>query len=157
MKVVVGDGRMNWVKAGLAYFAVVFFAGFVFGTIRVLLLIPHLGEVTAVCLELPIMIALSWFVCRSICRRFAVHKLKHRAATGLLAFLFLMAAEAGLGVATRPVEAVLSSFVSTPGLLGLAGQVLFALFPLVQRPISRSASSSFPGNPPGQTNSKNLF
>jgi len=43
---------------------VVFLIGFILGTIRVLLLVPRLGETTAVIVEAPIMLTASWFVCR---------------------------------------------------------------------------------------------
>jgi hypothetical protein len=45
--------------AGVAYSVIVFLIGFSFGTVRVLLLIPHLGETVAVSLEAPIMLAAS--------------------------------------------------------------------------------------------------
>jgi hypothetical protein len=48
--------------AGMAYFTFVLAAEFVFGTVRVPVLTPHLGEIGAVLLELPIMLAVSWVV-----------------------------------------------------------------------------------------------
>jgi hypothetical protein len=50
--------------AGALYALVVFLIGFIFGTVRVLLLAPRLGEIPAVVLETPVMLAASWFVCR---------------------------------------------------------------------------------------------
>ena len=50
------------IRAEVAYGLIVFLIGFVFGSIRVLLLAPHLGETGAVSLETPIMLAASWFV-----------------------------------------------------------------------------------------------
>lgn len=46
-------------KAGALYAIIVFLIGFILGTIRVLLLVPHMGETTAVISELPIMLAAS--------------------------------------------------------------------------------------------------
>jgi len=51
-------------KAGALYAIIVFLIGFIFGTIRVLLLDPHLGETIAVIIEAPMILAASWFVCR---------------------------------------------------------------------------------------------
>ena len=51
-------------KAGALYAIRVFLIGFIFGTIRVLLLDPHLGETIAVIIEAPMILAASWFVCR---------------------------------------------------------------------------------------------
>ena len=49
--------------AGTLYAIIVFLIGFILGTVRVLLVVPHLGETTAVIVEAPIMLAGSWFVC----------------------------------------------------------------------------------------------
>lgn len=46
--------------AGLAYFTLVFAAGFALGTARVLVLLPGVGETTAVLLELPLILTVSW-------------------------------------------------------------------------------------------------
>jgi hypothetical protein len=51
-------------EAGALYATIVFLIGFILGTIRVLLLVPYLGKMTAVIIEAPIMLAASWFVCR---------------------------------------------------------------------------------------------
>lgn len=52
------------VRAGTLYALTVFLIGFIFGTIRVLLVVPRLGETAAVILEAPVMLGASWFVCR---------------------------------------------------------------------------------------------
>ena len=49
-------------KGGALYAIIVFVIGFIFGTIRVLLLVPRLGETNAVIVEAPIILAASWFV-----------------------------------------------------------------------------------------------
>ena len=51
-------------EAGALYAIIVFVIGFNLGTMRLLLLVPRLGETTAVIFEAPIMLAASWFVCR---------------------------------------------------------------------------------------------
>jgi hypothetical protein len=48
---------------------VVFFVGFILGTVRVLLIAPRLGETAAVLLETPVMLVASWFVCRWYVKR----------------------------------------------------------------------------------------
>lgn len=59
-------------KAGIAYFALVFGAGFVLGTMRVLVLVPVLGSRAAELLEMPVMLAVVFLAARWLTRRFAV-------------------------------------------------------------------------------------
>lgn len=127
---------MRTILASLLYFAAVFAAGVALGAVRALLLEPRLGAVPAVLLELPVMLAISWTLCGVIIRRLMVPAgAGRRAAMGGLAFLLLIAAEAALailGFAEAPA-AFLARLAAPPGLLGLAGQVLFALMPLARR------------------------
>jgi hypothetical protein len=84
--------------AGALYSTTVFLIGFILGTIRVLLLAPHLGETTAVIIEAPIMLAASWFVCLwCVDRLNARRTVPTRSLMGLVAFLVLVSAETGLG------------------------------------------------------------
>ena len=123
-------------KAGAAYFAIVFVAGFVLGTLRVLLLAPRFGELVAVMIELPLMLAVSWIACGWVLRRFQVPpRIAPRFSMGAIAFALLMLAEITLSVGA--FGASMSDYLdelSTPhGLVGLAGQLLFALMPLARR------------------------
>jgi hypothetical protein len=121
--------------AGLAYFAAVFAAGFVLGTVRVLLLAPVVGESLAVAVELPIMLSLSWVACKGIAKRFQVPSdLPSRAWMGGSAFGLLMVAEMGVSLFMfgRPFSAHLAHYREVPALLGLAGQIAFAAFPAIQ-------------------------
>ena len=61
---------MNTLKAGVTYFAIIFALGFAFGTIRVLILLPHMGEMAAVLMEGPFILGASWFVCTNTCPPF---------------------------------------------------------------------------------------
>jgi hypothetical protein len=126
---------MNSVKAGVAYFVVVFAAGFVLGTLRVLAIAPRIGETAAVLVELPVILTVSWFACGWIVSGF----LKGSGAGSLLAmgavaFVLLMAAEAGLSVSAfgRTVGEHLDTYRTAGGAVGLAGQVVFALLPLIR-------------------------
>ena len=55
---------MRAVRAGLAYFAVVFAIGFALGTLRILMLIPQFGELASVLAALPLMLFTSWLAYR---------------------------------------------------------------------------------------------
>jgi hypothetical protein len=122
--------------AGAVYFGVVFAAGFALGVVRITLLVPAVGEPAAVAIELPVVLLWSWWTCGWCLRRFAVPAtVAARALMGGVAFALLMAAEFGLDAALngRDLAAHFARYRDGASLLGLAGQVLFALFPLLRR------------------------
>ena len=121
-------------KAGVAYFSGVFLVGFVLGFARVIVVVPRIGALRAVALELPIMLAISWIACGWVLRRFAPGaKPRARTAMGLIAFVLLMLAEAILAIATGGTLTSLVASLATPeGALGLSGQAIFALMPLMR-------------------------
>ena len=121
-------------KAGALYAIVVFSIGFVLGTIRVLLLAPRLGETIAVIVEAPVILAASWFVCRWCVDRLDVRRtVSARSLMGLVAFLVLISAEVGMGAMFgRSLGDQLAGYGSAAGVIGLAAQVVFATFPVLQ-------------------------
>lgn len=130
-----GRGVVRAAKGGLLYFVAVFAVGFLLGAARVLLLVPRLGETIAVLIELPLILAVSWIACRFICERVGVPPLRsERAVMGGVAFALLMVAEIGLSMLGfgRTFAEHLDVYRHLPGLLGLAGQIAFATFPIVQ-------------------------
>lgn len=137
----------NALKAGFVYFLLVFAAGFALGTLRMLVIVPAVGELVAVALELPFILAISWIVCRRVLRRIHVPKLaNYRLAMGALAFILLMLAE--VLVSTQLVGRDLAShfalYRTLPVFMGLLGQIAFALFPLV-RIADQAARSEYGG------------
>lgn len=122
-------------KAGALYFAVVFASGFVLGTARTLFLAPQIGELTAVALELPVILVIAWTACGWILRRVAISAaVAARTLMGAFAFALLMTGEIFLALAFGgTLGGFLTSLGEPAGALGLAGQVLFALFPLIRR------------------------
>lgn len=130
----------NPLRAGATYFAVIFALGFVLGTIRVLVLLPRVGETTAVLLEGPLILTASWFACRFLIKTFRVAPaFAARLLMGASALALLLFAEFGLGVYgfNRSVAEHFAHYATTPGALGLAGQVVFGLFPIMQLLIGR--------------------
>jgi ABC-type uncharacterized transport system permease subunit len=122
--------------AACFYFAIVFVAGFVMGTFRTLILAPMVGHLVAVALELPVMLAVSWWACGFTVKRFAVpSQTAARTVMGLVALVLLLIAEAilslTLGGLTLSQHAAL--YATAPALLGLAGQLAFAAFPVIRR------------------------
>lgn len=121
------------IGAGIAYFAVVFAAGFVLGTIRTLLLVPRFGAVPAVLVELPFMLAIAYAACRWLVSRLSVSPaFGPRLAMGVVAFVLLIAAELALSVLLfgGSVAGFTAGLFTPAGALGLAGQVVFAALPL---------------------------
>jgi hypothetical protein len=117
------------------YWVIVFALGFVLGTLRVIVLAPKLGELTATLVELPIMLGASWFICAWVVRRWAVSaKPWPRLVMGTTAFGLLIAAEILLGVVGfgRTAGDQIAEMSRGAGLLGVVGQLGFAAFPWLQ-------------------------
>ncbi len=121
------------IKAGLAYFALVFGAGFVLGALRVSLLVPRFGERIAELSEMPLMFGVIVMAARFVVRRFAVpYSIAARLGTGLLALALLLAAEALLAVVLqdRSLGDYVASRDPVSGSVYLAMLVLFTLMPV---------------------------
>ncbi len=118
-------------RAAIAYWAVVFALGFVLGTIRVLWVIPLVGLIPATVIELPLILTGSWLAAGWLVRRFDLASRSEALAAGALAFAILMMAELALAaVLTGQTPALWLAGLREPhALLGLAGQVVFALIP----------------------------
>jgi Ca2+/H+ antiporter len=124
------SGLAAIVAAGFCYFAIVFALAFAMGVARALLIAPALGETLAIFLEIPVLLAVSWFVARHLLRgrRFKVGQL---VAVGAIAFALTMISEAALADAIRGQSLAqwAAGLVTPLGLVGLAGQLGFALMP----------------------------
>lgn len=127
-------------QAGIAYFAIIFAAGFILGPLRILMLVPAIGEFSAVLLELPVMLGLAWMVSLWLVGRFKLlHRLAQRLIMGGLGFLLLVLGE--IGISTVVFEQSVAEFFvryrEPSAMLGLAGQLAFAIIPVVQLTIRR--------------------
>lgn len=126
---------MRILVAGAAYFLIVFVAGIVLGIVRVGVLAPNLGATIAVLIELPVILVISWYVCAAILRRVPLDSGHNEdVLAGGLAFVLLIAAEAlfAVGLGGRTLPEFFAHMVTTDGLIGLIGQILFAAFPAIQ-------------------------
>ncbi|WP_309603794.1 hypothetical protein [Phenylobacterium sp.] len=126
--------------AGAVYFAIVFAWAFALGVVRVLVVAPRVGEVAAVLVEAPLVLAASWLACRWTVRRLGVGPaVGERLIMGALAFLLLMIAEFALSLLAfgRPARAWLEGFATPAGAIGLAAQIAFGFVPLLQRAAPR--------------------
>lgn len=116
-------------KKAATYAGIVFGFGFFLGTIRVMILVPRIGETSATICELPLMLGISWLVWR----RISFHNsIRLAGFTGLIAFFILIAFEFLLSFAFgRSLSETIGSFGTTAGRIGLLGQVGFGLIPLL--------------------------
>jgi len=119
-------------RAGAAYFAIVFLVGFALGALRTLVVAPRLGETLAVLLEAPVMLTVSWIVATWCVGRFEAPAAPiPRLAMGGAAFALLTMAELGVSLIFfhRSVAQHLAGYRSTAGAVGLGAQVAFAGIP----------------------------
>jgi hypothetical protein len=117
--------------AAIAYWATIFALGFVLGTLRVLWLVPIVGLLAATAMEIPLMLVASWCAAGWLMRRFGIAHERDALAMGLAAFVLLLAAEYALAatlVGQTPSQ-WLAGLRQPHALLGLAGQMAFALIP----------------------------
>lgn len=143
-KGVAGLAKNPSLTAGLAYFAIVFAIAFVLGLIRVPFLVPLIGDLTAVLIELPIILTLAWLICRKLVSSLNVPQtIGSRAVMGGLALVLLLSAELALStiVFGNSIIDHLRSYSSLPQALGLAGQFAFGLFPMIQMRMRRRAKA----------------
>jgi hypothetical protein len=121
-------------KAGVVYFALVFGAGFVLGSVRVPFLVPRLGARVAELIEMPFMFVVVLLSARFVARRFALPaSVSARLGAGLLALALLLVAEAVLVVALQ--GEALGEYIAdrdpVSGGVYVAMLALFALMPLI--------------------------
>jgi len=87
---------MQVFKAGVLYFALVFAAGSVLGTVRTLWVVPRVGVRTAELMEAPIMLAVTILAARWMVLRLTVPNASSaRLAMGCIALLLMLVAEFG--------------------------------------------------------------
>ncbi|WP_265943675.1 hypothetical protein [Dechloromonas sp. A34] len=125
---------MKAIKAGIAYFGLAFAAGFAMGTVRVLFLVPRLGERLAELLEMPFMLVAIWWAARFVARRFALARVVSvRLTTGLVALILLLGAEILLAamLQDRSLGDYLASRDPVSGGVYLLMLGLFAAMPLI--------------------------
>ncbi len=119
--------------AGTLYFALVFGAGFVLGTVRVLWLLPRLGERMAELAEMPVMLAVIIVAARWVAKRLALPaSARVRFGVGGVALALLLAAELTLVLGLRGLRIgeYLASRDPVAGTAYVAMLAVYALMPL---------------------------
>jgi hypothetical protein len=120
--------------AAVAYFAIVFSLAFLLGVLRTLVIAPRVGEVTAVLIEVPLVLFIGWRAAGWSIRRFSVRaRLPDRLTMGLAAFLLLMTVETAMSLLLfdRPLAQQFVAYATAAGAIGLLAQSAFGLIPLL--------------------------
>jgi hypothetical protein len=124
------------VRAGVIYFAVVFGAGFVLGTLRVTFLLPRIGTRAAELIEAPFMLAITFLTARWLVKHFALQSAAlDRIAMGLIGLALMLAAEFGFVLWLRSIS-IAEYFATRDPVSGTVYYILlgvFALMPLLAR------------------------
>lgn len=122
--------------AGLTYLAVIFAAGFAFGAVREIWVVPRTGPFWPRIAEIPVMVLLSWFAARRIVAGYGLAHGRARLVMGLSAFAGLMVLEALVARLAfgRGLGEHVAAYLTLQGGLTLAAQSAFALLPCFVRP-----------------------
>lgn len=128
------------VSAGTLASVLVMLAGTVLGTLRVLVVAPRTGEMLATVLELPFILGAGWLACAwsaTTCRLPAATG--QRLMMGAAALIVLLGLEAILAWALSGATAmmILARYGEPAAQLGLAAQILYAAFPMLQAKLRR--------------------
>jgi hypothetical protein len=118
----------------LAYFAIVFGAGFLLGTMRVLWFVPKLGVRFAELTEMPIMLVVIFFAARWVTKHFSVPPVvTSRFIVGALALICLLIMECLLVLLLQgiPISEYLENRDPVSSAFYIASLILFALMPLL--------------------------
>jgi len=121
-------------KAGVFYFALVFAAGFVLGTIRTLWIVPRVGARTAELMETPIMFAVTVLAARWVARRLLLPPtVATRLGFGFVALGLLLITEFTVVLWLRglTIREYLAGRDTVAGTVYLIMLVVFALMPLL--------------------------
>ena len=125
---------MQILKAGVLYFALVFGAGFVLGTIRTLWIVPSFGTRMAELMETPIMLVVTVFAARWVVRRLAIPPApSRRLAVGFVALGLLLVAEftVVLGLRGLTIGEYFANRDPVAGMVYIVMLGVFAIMPLL--------------------------
>ncbi len=124
---------MQVMEAGVLYFALVFGAGFVLGTIRTLWVVPHFGTRRAELMEMPIMLAATIVAARWTVQRLSVPMIwTARLEMGCMALVLMLIAEFGFVLWIRGLS-IKKYFATRDRVSGAAYYLLLMVFAIMPR------------------------
>jgi hypothetical protein len=119
--------------AATAYFLALFTLGFIFGTIRVTIMVPRFGVLASTIAEVPFMITAGYFICRWAIHNWQVSRASAlRWAMAIWFLVMLIAFETLLGALLfgRSTSEQWATLATPAGMIGLSAQIITALLPL---------------------------
>jgi hypothetical protein len=124
---------MQTLGAATLYFLLVFGAGFVVGTLRVLVVVPLLGERTAELLEMPLMLGVIAVAARWTVRHRLDGRQSSALSVGFIAMGFVLLADLAVGMLLRGMSAseVFLDRDPVSGTAYYASLLLFAAMPAI--------------------------
>lgn len=126
--------RIFW--AADLYFAIVFTAGFILGTLRALFVAPRLGSRYAELLEMPFMLAASYFAAKFVVGRLGETHIEPLAIMGVGALVLMLAGEVLLIGPVRGL-AIKAYYASRDRLTGTAYYLVLVLYAIMPIAVSR--------------------
>ncbi|MFT7823331.1 MAG: hypothetical protein ABXS92_01090 [Sulfurimonas sp.] len=99
------------IKLSLLYFMVVFTVGFILGTIRVIFLVPAIGEKWAELLEMPFMLIAIMYTAKYLVNKHLLLSLRDWLTIGFLALCLLLCIEFTLILGLRGIS--LSEYIAS--------------------------------------------
>jgi hypothetical protein len=128
---------MRILKPAVFYFVLVFATGFLLGTLRVVLIVPRLGERAAKLLEMPVMLIAVVFAARWTNQRYPEPAGPgSRLGIGLTALGFMLGAEVAVGLGFRGLSPI-ESLTNRDPISGAAYYVSLLLFAAMPWLLSR--------------------
>jgi hypothetical protein len=124
---------MEVVKAGVLYFALVFGAGFVLGTIRTLWVVPRFGTRMAELIEMPLILVVTIVAARWTALRLSVPIMwSARLEMGCIALVLMLIAEFGFVLWIRSLS-IKKYFATRDPVSGAAYYLLLIVFAIMPR------------------------
>lgn len=118
-------------KGAIVYVLAAFGVGFLLGPLREFVLIPRIGRIAALLVELPLMLGFCWWIAPRILRRCMIPPGPARLRMGFAALSLLLTLEFFTGVVLRgwTLRAWVADVATPPGLVTLLAYLVFAVLP----------------------------
>lgn len=123
---------LRTIKPSLIYFGIVFGIGFVLGMIRVIFLVPLIGERWAELLEIPFMLVAITYTAKYLVRKYPLLRMRDWLSVGLQALFILLSVEFTIVLGLRGIS--LAEYFDSRDIISgsvyLISLIIYTLMPL---------------------------